>query len=83
MHENVHFSSDPTIGFSRLDPYERFCISRHNVLAAFCEWAESGPSPSELAKELEGTIGALWGIAATVSACQDAKELRRIGGSDV
>ncbi len=66
--QNRQVTTASAVEKSCLDPYDALCARRRDALRAFRTWAESHPSPADLADELEGTIGALRGIAATVSA---------------
>lgn len=52
-------SSDHRVDFFNL---------RHEMLNAFLLWAQANPLSSELAEEINGTVNALWGIAAAVNA---------------
>jgi hypothetical protein len=64
---------DPSIGSSAIDDlHSTFCRYRHEALKAFLAWAENHPAPNHLGDELEGTVSAFWGIAATVGAARPA-----------
>jgi hypothetical protein len=50
------------------DAYQIFAAARGEMLSAWQAWVETSPYPNAISEEMEGTLGALWGIACTIGA---------------